>query len=253
MEASSGKGFRLGKPFSKISFARHCLEHLLPRGIPAEGEEGMEDIIFNCDKKLIINSLHMKTLLLWSLLALALVPFVSDAVVSVKGYYRKDGTYVQPHYRSNPDGNPYNNWSFPGNTNPYTGETATGAPNAYLNNYYGGSSSGATLPSYPAPTATPIPAASPSIYSYSVAGVKPHHTISSTVKNWVDSKSSELCSTVFAGTQFTDCISYRYTADLYEWDIQYPAQTVDINKSALIDALTKQILALQAQLAVLMQ
>ena len=65
-----------------------------------------------------------------------------DAAVSVKGYYRSNGTYVQPHYRSNPDGNPYNNWSYPGNTNPYTGETAGGNPDTYLKNYYGGSSPG---------------------------------------------------------------------------------------------------------------
>ncbi|MCA1058125.1 hypothetical protein LCL96_04230 [Rossellomorea aquimaris] len=27
----------------------------------------------------------------------------------VDGYYRSDGTYVEPYIRSNPDGNPYNN------------------------------------------------------------------------------------------------------------------------------------------------
>jgi hypothetical protein len=41
----------------------------------------------------------------------------------VNGYYRKDGTYVQPHHRSDPDGNPYNNYSSQGNYNPYTGQT----------------------------------------------------------------------------------------------------------------------------------
>jgi uncharacterized protein YraI len=56
--------------------------------------------------------------------------------VRVKGYYRKDGTYVQPHVRSNPDGNPYNNWSYPGNLNPYTGKIAPGDPSTYLDNYY---------------------------------------------------------------------------------------------------------------------
>lgn len=61
---------------------------------------------------------------------------IADAAVRVKGYYRKDGTYVSPHYRSNPDGNPYNNWSFPGNTNPYTGKVAPGDPDTYLRNYY---------------------------------------------------------------------------------------------------------------------
>ena len=56
--------------------------------------------------------------------------------VHVKGYFRKDGTYVAPHYRSAPDKNPYNNWSYPGNTNSYTGKTATADPQKYLDNYY---------------------------------------------------------------------------------------------------------------------
>lgn len=42
--------------------------------------------------------------------------------VYVKGYTKKDGTYVAPHYRSAPDGNPYNNWSTKGNVNPHTGQ-----------------------------------------------------------------------------------------------------------------------------------
>ena len=55
--------------------------------------------------------------------------------VSVKGYYRKDGTYVQPYMRSSPDGNPYNNYSYPGNVNPYTGKVAGGNPDTYLKKY----------------------------------------------------------------------------------------------------------------------
>jgi hypothetical protein len=47
------------------------------------------------------------------------------ADVYVRGYYRSNGTYVQPHYRSNPDGNPYNNWSTYPNVNPYTGTMGT--------------------------------------------------------------------------------------------------------------------------------
>jgi len=58
------------------------------------------------------------------------------AQVKVKGYYRKDGTYVSPHTRSRPDGNPYNNYSFPGNYNPNTGKISTGNPETYLRNYY---------------------------------------------------------------------------------------------------------------------
>jgi hypothetical protein len=54
----------------------------------------------------------------------------------VQGYTRQDGTYVQGHWRSSPDHNPYNNYSYPGNTNPYTGQTATGNPDTYLQRYY---------------------------------------------------------------------------------------------------------------------
>jgi len=61
--------------------------------------------------------------------------------VHVRGYYRSDGTYVQPHVRSAPDGNPYNNYSFPGNYNPNTNKITTGDPDAYLRRYYSRQSS----------------------------------------------------------------------------------------------------------------
>jgi hypothetical protein len=60
--------------------------------------------------------------------AMAFAPSAADAGW-VRGYTRRDGTPVQGHYRSNPDGNPYNNYSYPGNVNPYTGRVAPG--NAY--------------------------------------------------------------------------------------------------------------------------
>lgn len=50
----------------------------------------------------------------------------ATADVSVNGYYRSNGTYVAPHWRSNPDGVRANNFSYPGNLNPYTGRTAPG-------------------------------------------------------------------------------------------------------------------------------
>ena len=48
-----------------------------------------------------------------------------SADVYVNPYFKKNGTYVQGHYRSNPDGNFYNNWSTKGNINPYTGSYGT--------------------------------------------------------------------------------------------------------------------------------
>jgi hypothetical protein len=60
----------------------------------------------------------------------------SWAAEYVQGYYRSDGTYVQPYWRSDPDGNPFNNFTYPGNSNPYTGRAATGNPDTYLRNHY---------------------------------------------------------------------------------------------------------------------
>ncbi len=42
--------------------------------------------------------------------------------VSVRGYTKSDGTYVEPHYRSDPNGNFNDNWSTKPNVNPYTGQ-----------------------------------------------------------------------------------------------------------------------------------
>lgn len=49
----------------------------------------------------------------------------TQAAVRVRGHFRSNGTYVMPHYRSNPDGNFYNNWSTYPNVNPYTGVIGT--------------------------------------------------------------------------------------------------------------------------------
>ncbi len=100
-----------------------------------------------------------------TVLVLLLIGFVDvrpcEAAVHVRGYYRKNGTYVRPHYRSSPDGNPYNNWSYPGNVNPYTGKVAPGNPDTYLRNYYHRSPQ-SSIPTTPAgspqPTERPTPA-----------------------------------------------------------------------------------------------
>jgi hypothetical protein len=52
----------------------------------------------------------------------------SSGDVHVRGYTKKDGTYVAPHYRSHPDKSYNNNWSVKGNTNPYTGKAGTKNP-----------------------------------------------------------------------------------------------------------------------------
>ncbi len=51
-----------------------------------------------------------------------------SAETYVNGYYRQNGTYVQPHHQTSPDANRYNNWSTQGNVNPYTGQPGTVNP-----------------------------------------------------------------------------------------------------------------------------
>jgi hypothetical protein len=63
-------------------------------------------------------------------LIIGLILFAVSAVSafaqqSVNGYYRQNGTYVQPYTRSSPDGSVTNNYSYSGNVNPYTGATGT--------------------------------------------------------------------------------------------------------------------------------
>lgn len=58
-----------------------------------------------------------------ALLLLLLLSFGAVAGdVYVNGYYRQDGTYVEPHYRSAPNQYKFDNYSSQGNTNPYTGK-----------------------------------------------------------------------------------------------------------------------------------
>ena len=71
-------------------------------------------------KKIIATSVFVFVI---ALLAGTYSAFAQDTYV--RGHYRRDGTYVQPHYRSAPDGNPYNNWSTRGNINPHTGAVGT--------------------------------------------------------------------------------------------------------------------------------
>ena len=43
----------------------------------------------------------------------------------VRGYVKKDGTYVAPHVRTSPNSTKSDNYSTKGNTNPYTGKAGT--------------------------------------------------------------------------------------------------------------------------------
>lgn len=44
------------------------------------------------------------------------------------GYYNNRGTYVAPHYSTNPNNTQMDNYSTRGNVNPYTGQPGTRSP-----------------------------------------------------------------------------------------------------------------------------
>lgn len=60
--------------------------------------------------------------------AILLLPSIVVADQYVRGYTRKDGTYVEGHYRSSPNKFKFDNYSSHGNTNPYNGKKGY-APN----------------------------------------------------------------------------------------------------------------------------
>lgn len=59
--------------------------------------------------KNIFNKIALLTI---SLTCLLFAATPAEAYVSVRGYYRSNGTYVQPHVRSNPNGLKYDNYSW---------------------------------------------------------------------------------------------------------------------------------------------
>lgn len=77
-------------------------------------------------------------ILLLTLIMLVNLPAIADTYV--RGYTRRDGTYVNGYYRSSPNHTRLDNYSTRGNYNPYTGKTGTVNPynqygSAYNNSY----------------------------------------------------------------------------------------------------------------------
>jgi hypothetical protein len=78
----------------------------------------------------------MKKLIVFTLVLSLVIPVIVQAG-NVRGYWRdSDGdgikdTYVQPYQRSNPDNSVTNNYGYPGNLNPNTGQITPGNPNNY--------------------------------------------------------------------------------------------------------------------------
>jgi len=70
----------------------------------------------------------MKNLLSLLLVFSISLPVYSTTSHNVRGYTKKDGTYVQSHRQTNPNKTQRDNWSSKPNVNPYTGKEGTKEP-----------------------------------------------------------------------------------------------------------------------------
>lgn len=231
--------------------------------------------------------LAITSLLFTIVFAIPYASYARGGSVHINGYFRSNGTYVQPHYRSAPDGNPYNNWSFPGNTNPYTGKVAGGNPDTYLKNYYDRTGGNAySVPSYYTPSPSWNPAPTPSYLTQ-----PPQPSLSSSrqkiyrrAKQAVDLQTG--CNNSgLSEAEIGDCFRYALNKDSFDWEtIDYPPpqpqvvsqpvmapafivsptpQTASVvnspyattgqDRATLIRQLREQIATLQAQLNALLQ
>ena len=66
---------------------------------------------------------------------LCLLAFASFADEYVNGYFKKDGTYVEGHFKTSPNVTNHDNYSTQYNVNPYTDTTGSRAPDYSPNAY----------------------------------------------------------------------------------------------------------------------
>jgi len=87
-------------------------------------KNGTPDMRYNSNKQVYGNSYSTPTT----------TSNTNPSVRNQSGYTKDDGTYVQPHVKTNINSTNHDNFSTEGNTNPYTGETGSRAkdysPNA---------------------------------------------------------------------------------------------------------------------------
>jgi hypothetical protein len=147
-----------------------------------------------------------------------IIPFISQAYVSVKGYYRSNGTYVAPHVRSNPNGLKYDNYGYKPSQGLYNSSYGTkGAawdtptyitdPDYYTGKaLYENASSGTN--SYSSLYTSPY-----------ISTILPSRSISYTTKNWADMNPYSTCSqsTFLRAKEKAECDVYRAQKNNYTW------------------------------------
>lgn len=141
-----------------------------------------------------------------------------DAYVSVKGYTRKDGTYVAPYVRSNPNGLKYDNYGYKPSQGLYNSTygtrgtiwdtpTYTTDPDYYIGkSLYENNSSGVKLNSNPVKTSVKVLSSINLPYS---------------AKLWADNNPTSACdqSTFLRQTEKNWCNFYRNNKNSYNWNV----------------------------------
>lgn len=84
-------------------------------------------------KNYFLNFFHV---LLLALLTIFSTSQTNPNHLRVSGYYRSNGTYVQPYFRTAPNSTTRDNFSTKGNTNPYTGKPGWIEPDNKYNTFY---------------------------------------------------------------------------------------------------------------------
>lgn len=143
---------------------------------------------------------------------------VSDvnAYVSVKGYFRSNGTYVAPYVKSNPNGLKYDNYGWKPSQGLY-------------NDTYGTRGSYWDTPTY---VTDPSYYEGKSLYeqgksSLSTSGnlflnaVRPSRNVSYVTKLWVDNHPTTPCEQAIflKSKEKSECVSYKSTKDNYTWNV----------------------------------
>lgn len=176
---------------------------------------------------------------------------IALAVVHVKGYFKKNGTYVAPYVRTNPNSTITDNYSYPGNYNPNTGKITGGSTTNYTPLY------SYTAPTITAPTTINCP--KNSTLTDSSCYCNNGFDLSNDRTQCIAKTSCPPEYTLVGNTCYTCPLGYSVTSDLKCNPIsisssipataqQTPESQLNFLKSKIAD-LQRQIALIQAQLA----
>lgn len=165
------------------------------------------------------------------LLSISFVAPEAHAYVSVKGYYKSNGTYVAPHVRSNPNGVKYDNYGWTASQGLYNDTYGTrgsswDTPTYVTDPYYyegkalyesGGSSSGSS--NYTGSTNSYLNTTYSNPTESSSGQKKEERTISSVVKGWVEANPGADCLSTknLVDADRLECETYKKAKNLYSW------------------------------------